>query len=364
MLKKFYSSQIVQMGEVDRGNVQLWNWTNNAVNYPNKNLISSYKGSDVNNTVYVPRVKGKALLQTSVFYGSAYQNSYYNKVHNIRSIDLQRVPYANNSMANAFRDMSNLRELKNISPSTTNMYMAFKSCPNFNYNIQLPNGLIDMRFLFEEAYNFNQNIRIPSTVKYCARAFSYCNLKFNYNIQFPESVTDMDTTFHWCTKFNQNIKIPNNVISINGLFRGCINFNQNVQIPNKVTNMAGTFGDCYNFNQNIKIPNSVTNMVGTFDGCNKFNQSYIQIPNKVTNMYGTFNGCMNLQGRIDVLTTELICSNRTFYNCNASKPKKVYIYYRYANGDYTKTYNQVKTSMNSWSNSNGVTVYDLGQAPW
>jgi hypothetical protein len=84
-------------------------------------------------------------------------------------------------------------------------------------------------------------------------------------------------------------------------------------------------------------------------------------------MFATFAYCYNLQGRINVLTTELTNTRQTFYRTNASKPKEVYIYFNYANGVPTKTYNLVVANTNAnykWDGQNGVTVYNLGKAPW
>ena len=154
-------------------------------------------------------------------------------------------------------------------------------------------------------------------------------------------------------------------------FLNCTNLNQNIQIPNSVTNINDTFRNCIKLNQNIQIPNSVTNMAQTFLNCTNLNQN-IQIPNSVILMWNTFLGCTNLSGRINVLTTNLVNTYQTFNLTNL--PKQVYIYFQYANGVNTRTYNlavlgnyngdsTVNTQL-KWNGQYGVTVYNLGKAPW
>ena len=129
--------------------------------------------------------------------------------------------------------------------------------------------------------------------------------------------------------------------------------------------MMSTFSNCVNLNQNIRIPNNVTNLSSTFDSCVSLNQN-IRIPNSVTNMAYTFYGCQNLTN-ITVLSTEL---SNTYYTFSGSgtQAKNVYIYFNYANGMPTNTYNRVVANSagvaNSWHQQYGVTVYNLGRAPW
>ena len=249
-------------------------------------------------------------------------NNCFNGSRNLISLALYNKPWNSTSLDNAFNGCSNLRVIQGLNlTGITNLSSTFSGC---------------------------SNLRVMRNI--------------------PATVTNMAYTFYSCSNFNFNVQIlGNSVTDMYGTFSYCSNLNQNIQIPNSVTNMSGTFDSCNNLNQNIQIPNSVTDMYGTFSYCYNLNQN-IQIPNSVTNMSGTFSTCLNLQGRIDVLTTELVNSYRTFYYANASKPKDVYIYYNYANGTPTKTYNLVVAGTGGtdqvWDGKNGVTVHNLGSAPW
>lgn len=64
------------------------------------------------------------------------------------SIDLNNVPFRNNSMCNAFYRCINLINVTNISNSVTNMASTFSWCHNFNQSITIPSGVTNMCRLF------------------------------------------------------------------------------------------------------------------------------------------------------------------------------------------------------------------------
>ena len=89
-------------------------------------------------------------------------------------------------------------------------------------------------------------------------------------------------------------------------------------------------------------------------------------------MQYSFQYCYNLR-RVNVLSTEITGGKSlNAFAGNNTKAKEVYIYYKYANGEYTKTYNQVvlgnygtgTNAQQKWHGRNNVTVKDLGTAPW
>ena len=156
--------------------------------------------------------------------------------------------------------------------------------------------------------------------------------------------------------FNDGITFTNNNMA--NTFSYCRSLTQAPNIPNSVINMAFTFYSCTNLTQAPNIPNSVTNMASTFYYCNKLTHAP-NIPNNVTNMASTFYYCTNLIGSIIIRSENITNFRYCFYDTDASKIKKVYIPYKYANGVNTKTYNAAFNTSYGINGKYGVTVYDI-----
>ena len=333
----------------DMGNLALWRYNNSVIN--GKTLLYNYTGSDWNNTVYVPKVKGKSLIND--FYDESSSGTtdlnrntpFYNNL-NVKNVDLQGVLFRNNSMKNAFYNCRNLVSVQNISNNIKDMSNTFSGCFNLNQNIKIPNSVTTMYGTFSNCYNLNQNIQIPSSVKDMAYTFRGCN-RLNQSIQIPRSVAMLFETFARCYNFNQNIQIPSSVKDMDYTFANCLNLNQNIQIPNSVTSMDNTFRGCYKFNQNIKIPNSVTLADELFYGCNNLN-SIVQIGNSVTSIIATFVDCSNLKCAY-IYSANIERAYNCFININNGSTHVV-IPSRYINNAATSTYKNLKA--NGWTITN------------
>lgn len=148
------------------------------------------------------------------------------------SIDLNNVPFRNNSMCNAFYRCINLINVTNISNSVTNMASTFCACENFNQPIIIPNSVTCMHHTFGNCPNFNQPVAIPNSVTDMASTFSWCH-RFNQSITIPSSVTNMSRLFHYCNK------IGGEGIAINIL-------------STEITNVINAFYGCaYNLRRNV-----------------------------------------------------------------------------------------------------------------
>lgn len=248
----FYNNKLIFVS--DKGNLNDWRYSNTEIS--GKTLLYEYIGNDWNNTIYVPRVKGKAVVNHSYAHSGSSQNNlpfYLNT--QVRSVDFQHVPFRGNIMDLAFIGCTNLTSVFNINDSVISMKATFSGCSNFNQNIKLPNSVI-----------------------YLDRAFEDCS-KFNQNIQIPNRTESIDGAFMGCLNFNQNLALPFGIIYLGSAFRGCRNFNQNIQIPNSVRYMAGTFRDCVKLKQNIRIPNSVSDIEETFFNCHSLKPVFIYSAN-------------------------------------------------------------------------------------
>ena len=382
-----YSKEAIYFPIGDMGDKA--NWRNSTSIISGKTLLYNYIGTIPSN-LYVPKIRGTAVINdwtdtsASGTTDSNRNTPFYNNPA-IINVNLQKVPFRNNSMYNAFSNCQNLKHVSGINPSVTNMvytfyncnslnqsikipssvttmYCTFYNCNSLNQNIQIPSSVTNMSHTFCNCHNLNQNIQIPSSVTtmyntfvYCHNlnqnikipssvttmygTFSYCN-SLNQNIQIPSSVTNMANTFRYCTNLNQNIQIPSSVTSMSYTFYNCSNLNQNIQIPSSVTNMYLTFPYCSKLNQNIQIPSSVTSMASTFASCNNLNQN-IQIPSSVTNMYYTFNNCYSLKSKINITSPKI--SDTTSCFCNVSGANVIFPM-RFINNVNSTTRNSLVTA--------------------
>lgn len=211
----------------ERGNLSLWRYSNDVIQ--GKTLLYKYLGSYENlpdNTLYVPRVGGKAVINNSTWFQS---DAPFVNNPNLIKVDLQKVPFRFNSMMNAFYNCRNLISVLNIPEHIINMYGTYSSCHSFNQNIQISDTVTDMFSTFSDCDSLNQNIRIPNNVADMGGTFRFC-YNFNQRVQIPESVTRMIYTFEGCNSLNQNIYIPSNVSDLSSTFALCPNFNSWINI--------------------------------------------------------------------------------------------------------------------------------------
>ena len=134
-----------------------------------------------------------------------------------------------------------------------------------------------------------------------------------------------------------------------------------VVLQNSPNSSSGVFTNNRNitsvtFDDGITFTNN--SMAYTFSNCYNLTQAP-NIPNSVTSMAYTFRNCTNLIGNIIIRSENISNFRNCFYQTNASKIKKVYIPYKYANGVNTKTYNAAFNGSYGISGKNGVTVYDM-----
>lgn len=321
MTFKYYSGIMVQLVPTytdDKGDIADWTCNNTAV--AGKVRLDKYIGTST--SVYVPRLNGNTLLGPLAL-----------REHSeIVSVDCQNVPPSGTTLS--FYNCANLKSVTNMHDSISGMGRAFQDCHNFNYPVKLPQNTVNMEGTFFNCSSLNSPISIPDKVQRMYQAISFCH------------------------EFNQPVTIPNSVTSMEDCFWNSTSFNQPMNIPDSVTNMRSTFSNCYSLNQPITIGNgSNLTMFRAFSDCNNLN-SPITIGTGVINLQRTFLNCSNFSSTVTIYSTE-VTNTQDMFN-GTSKPKEVQIYYKYANGINTKTYN----SIIGRNGKNGVTIYSLGIAPW
>ena len=221
-------------GRNEKGNLSQWRYStagNGQITlYEYLGTYSSVK------PLYVPVKGGKTVINnyTSGSSTTASNTPFYNNP-NVISVDLQNVPFKDNSMSRAFYNCQNLTSGVGINQNVTGMVNTFSYCTNFNQNIQIPNSVTNMANTFLACYNLNQNIQIPN------------------------NVTNMVGTFDSCTSLNQNIQIPSSVITMSNTFFSCYNLQGTITIQSPFT--AST-SDCFNgsgLTKNVIFPSRYIN---------------------------------------------------------------------------------------------------------
>ena len=194
----------------------------------------------------------------------------------------------------AFVDCTNMTGTLNIPNGVRNIYAAFHNCQNLTTVNSIPQGVTNMRFTFAKS-GINTCPTIPNTVTDMYQTFGSCFNLINPPA-IPNSVTDLPSTFVW-DRITDIPDIPDSVTSLTKTFHYCESLtdvaNSVNTLSNNLTEMYQTFARCFNMTSTPTIPNSVTNMFGSFFDCRNLPATPI-IPDSVTNMAGTFHGCDNI----------------------------------------------------------------------
>ena len=119
-------------------------------------------------TIYVPKAKGKTVINDWVSAPASgtqetNRNTPFHNNRSVVSVDLQKVPFRNNSMGNAFNWCHNLLRIEGINPNVTNMCATFFQCDVLNQNIQIPNNVTSMDSTFQLCYNLGSFINVRSS---------------------------------------------------------------------------------------------------------------------------------------------------------------------------------------------------------
>ena len=206
----------------------------------------------------------------------------YQQNKNIQSVDLNNVPWVNNSMSMAFFNCEKLNKVSNINNNVTDMYGAFYNCPNLSEAPTIPNSISSLSSTFAFCTNLVNMPAIPTNVTDMSSTFEYCtNLTGIKDI--PNTVVNMTETFNGCTNLVEAPAITENVTTLNRTFLGCTNLTNIPTIPNSVTDMMGTFISCSNLTGDIYI-NSVN--INNADSCfmNTDKDKNVYIPFKAKEM--------------------------------------------------------------------------------
>ena len=292
----------------------------------------------------------------------------FQNVQQFNSVDLNNVPFKNNSMDYAFHNSSNLTTVTNINENVINMNQTFVQCINLENAPTIPNSVTDMGGTFTYCLKLkNIDLNNCTNLVNMSGTFESCRDLVNAPV-IPNSVVDMSGTFLYCHNIIDAPVIPENVTNMANTFFGCENLANISSIPNSVTNMYGTFYDCKNLVNIPVIPNSVNDMSGTFYNCSNLITAPV-IPNSVNTIYGEFmfingglfEGCANLEGDIYIYSENISDASQCFYNTPNEKLKDVYIHFT-NNGVNTATFDAfINAGYSTEYRVNGALLIDIDQ---
>lgn len=411
-------------------------------------------GGNFPELLYVPRVNGNSFINdwynasSSGTTGSNRKTPFYNNP-DVINVDLQKVPFRNDSMAYAFYNCCNLLSVKNISEGfygAKNISYTFYNCVNFNQDIKIPDryNIVNISYAFYNCGKYSGNLAgsyhicrklvnasyafYNSSVTNAYECFRYCfNLINASNAFYNTNITNAFYCFYACYNLSNGDAFNgcSYLKNMHGTYDNCQNLRDNVQIPYSVEDMYGTFNGCSNlpagylssgrFNgakytalrdlqkcfsnctlltksvnafMHLNVPqtsvnycleycNSITNMERTFGESAGIWSANDTVPYNVTQLAACFKNCSNLRGNIYIRSPKITNIVNTFYGSNNSLRKNIYIYFKYANGVNSATYNQFKanntykgTSGNGagvepmYNSTSNFYVYNLGLAPF
>ena len=189
--------------------------------------------------------------------------------------------------------------------------------------------------------------------------YNYQNITSVDLIHTPFVNNSMYNAFYNCQNLKSVTNINDNVKNMSYAFSECSNLVNAPVIPNSVINMSHTFYYCESLENAPVIPNSVVNMAYTFYCCSNITNAPV-IPNSVVNMCGTFY-CCYLTNAPTIPNSENITNAANCFE-GTSLTKNVYIPFKYANDEYTSTYNAfIDAGYKIDGSVDGVYLKDLNQ---
>lgn len=323
------------------------------------------------------------------------------------------IPISVTSMATCFHDCPNLQgDINILSPVVTNIKDTFKSSGTNRKNLYLPymydNGT------YTPTYNsFYANSTYRNTATFHMYDSSPYNSVANYIVSMKSSNLYLNTYRGESTSAVAVSSSPFAGIGFSSVYLTNTAYTGNKSITSvdgkyvPFTSPVKAFSGCSALSSvsNIYIPDGITSAESMFDGCSSLRTIEITIPNSVTSIKSAFRGCKSatdivIRDGFGITTitdawngcTQEFAVNITLPSPNIPKPKNFKIesffnkynkyahknfniYFTYANGVNTVTFNTFRDTLKLTSPgtlgmsdfyfniSTGFYVYNLGRCP-
>lgn len=321
-------------------------------------------------------------------------NSVYSNNKNIVSVDLDYVPWQNNSMYSSFANCTNLTSVSNINENVTDMGAAFMLCTNLVNISSIPPNVTDLSYAFEWASSITSIPTIPNSVTNVAYGFMDCSNLTTLPSEMPQNITNYAYAFGGCSNLtvapninahladnlwvlfqsdtnlqSSNIVIGPNALYIYGMYNGCSNLTHvnltysDYNNTTKTLDVHEMFSNCSKLSSFPKLPPLAQNLYRTFYNCQLL--THFDCPQSALNMGYAFYNCRNLQQI--TIPNSVINIAGAFQNCyqftTAKIPTAVYgsmanAYYDCYNvnridGNIPETVNNVAGSFYNCKNISG-----------
>lgn len=250
------------------------------------------------------------------------------------------IPYnvaiANNSLARAFSNCSNLTDVNISNPNITNMGYSFSSCPNLISSPFCGDKVTNMVFTYYNCYNLTGQPVVGKNVTNMAGAYANCHSVTGNPVCSNVSVSMFEafracknltgapvcspeaTTMLWGYYQCHNIKgspvCGNKVTDFRQVYSYCYNLTGSPVCGPNVTTMFATYESCKNLTGSPVCGDKVTNMIETYANCHSITGNPVCAPN-VTDLYHTYYRCYNLTGT-PVCGDNVTNMSGTYYCCN------------------------------------------------
>lgn len=168
-------------------------------------LLYEYLGSNID--IEVPYFKTMLNDYTSGTTPSEANTPFYNNP-NINKVDLQFVPWKNDSMVDAFKS-SPVKGVYNINENVTSMRHTFYGCRSLLEVPEISESTVNMHQTFYYCQNLLTAPVIPSSVTYMRHAFYYCRNLTGDILIYSDSITNAMNCFTG-TSLDKNVYIPFN----------------------------------------------------------------------------------------------------------------------------------------------------------
>lgn len=250
------------------------------------------------------------------------------------------IPYnvaiANNSLARAFSNCSNLTNASINNPNITNMGYSFSSCPNLISSPFCGDKVTNMIFAYYNCYNLTGQPVVGKNVTNMAGAYANCysvtgnpvcsNVSVSMFEAFracknltgapvcsPEATT-MLWGYYQCHNIKGSPVCGNKVTDFRQVYSYCYNLTGSPVCGPNVTTMFATYESCKNLTGSPVCGDKVTNMIEAYANCHSITGNPVCAPN-VTDLYHTYYRCYNLTGN-PVCAPNVTNMSGTYYCCN------------------------------------------------
>ena len=260
------------------------------------------------------------VLATKIY---IHPSTFYN-CQNITSVNLNNVPFVNNSMrynySGAFYNCKKLTTISGLNQNITDMHGAYASSTNLVDIPTIPPNVTDLSYAYQFVSSVNSIPTIPDSVTNVAYGFMSCRNLRTLPAEMPPNIVNYAYAFGECSNLvtapNINAHLADNLWV---LFKQDYNLqSSNIVIGPNALYIYGMYSDCRNLTHlnftylDYNNTTRATDVHEMFSGCNKLS-TFPELPPVAQNLYQTFYNCQ--------LLTQFNCPqtalnlNYAFFNC-------------------------------------------------